>query len=243
MSGFRPGRPSSEGSHSVSEAETEGSRPFIRSLTLMEGLSDLAIAVELSKEEWRLFSQLRVSVWNGVMVFRNGVLMAGHLFVLDPGSGSRETCCGRSWEGKNMEASPSVFLTLMIYPPGMCMDMWQVEFDEVVDLVGGGTCDRTATLVLGHGRAKSRAKVYERFCAICVHLRRLHNYSTLSAITSGLDNFAVRRMVATRHLVRPMYETDLKEFLELLNPQSSYAAYRAALKHDASLGVKAIPFL
>ena len=57
----RPGRGSSEGSRSVSEVESEGSRPFLRSLTLLEGLSDLAIAVELSKEEWRLFSQIRVS--------------------------------------------------------------------------------------------------------------------------------------------------------------------------------------
>jgi hypothetical protein len=57
----KPHRASSDGSRSVSEAESEGSRPFLRSLTLLEGLSDLAVAVELSKEEWRLFSQLRVS--------------------------------------------------------------------------------------------------------------------------------------------------------------------------------------
>lgn len=56
----RAGRGSSEGSRSVSEVESEGSRPFLRSLTLLEGLADLAIAVELSKEEWRLFSQIRV---------------------------------------------------------------------------------------------------------------------------------------------------------------------------------------
>jgi hypothetical protein len=58
----RAGRGSSEGSRSVSEVESEGSRPFLRSLTLLEGLSDLAVAVELSKEEWRLFSQIRVGL-------------------------------------------------------------------------------------------------------------------------------------------------------------------------------------
>ena len=103
--------------------------------------------------------------------------------------------------------------------------------------------NRVVTLVLGHSRPKARSKVYERFCSICVHLRRLHNYSTLCAITAGLDNFAVRRLSATRQLVRPMYETDLRTFLELVNPQASYSLYRAALKQDGLLGNKAIPFL
>lgn len=102
---------------------------------------------------------------------------------------------------------------------------------------------RVVTLVLGHSRPKARAKAYERLCAICVHLRRLHNYSTLCAITAGLDNFAIRRLSATRQLVRPMYETDLRTFLELVNPQASYSAYRTALKQDGLLGNKAIPFL
>jgi hypothetical protein len=43
--------------------------------------------------------------------------------------------------------------------------------------------------------------------------------------------------------VKPMYETDLRTFLELVNPQASYSAYRAALKQDGMMGNKAIPFL
>jgi hypothetical protein len=65
----------------------------------------------------------------------------------------------------------------------------------------------------------------------------------MCAITSGLDNFAVRRLAQTRQAVRPMYEQDLKSCLELVNPQGSYNAYRTALKEDGLLGNKAIPFL
>lgn len=71
MSGFtgseysgRPGRPSSEGSRSYSENDLLEGRQFLKGVTLLEGLTDLAVAVELSKEEWRLFSQLRVSFDN-----------------------------------------------------------------------------------------------------------------------------------------------------------------------------------
>ena len=76
----RAGRGSSEGSRSVSEVESEGSRPFLRSLTLLEGLADLAIAVELSKEEWRLFSQIRVCL----LYFVNDALTRTNLSHLQP---------------------------------------------------------------------------------------------------------------------------------------------------------------
>jgi hypothetical protein len=99
----RAGRGSSEGSRSVSEVESEGSRPFLRSLTLLEGLSDLAVAVELSKEEWRLFSQIRV----GLPACDRSSSRIDTDVCADL---SLETTCVKSWEASGTRQSDTLWL-------------------------------------------------------------------------------------------------------------------------------------
>lgn len=98
MSGFsgtvgsdysRPSRPSSDGSRSYSESDLVEGRQFIKGVTLLEGLTDLAVAVELSKEEWRLFSELRVSSKDWVSLWTS---------LINSNSISLETACVKQWE-------------------------------------------------------------------------------------------------------------------------------------------------
>lgn len=58
----RPTRPSTDGSRSISEIDSLEGKVFQKPLALFYELSDLAIAVELCREEWQLFSTIRVSV-------------------------------------------------------------------------------------------------------------------------------------------------------------------------------------
>lgn len=57
----RQTRPSTDGSRSISEIDSLEGKVFQKPLTLFYELSDLAIAVELCREEWQLFSAIRVS--------------------------------------------------------------------------------------------------------------------------------------------------------------------------------------
>jgi hypothetical protein len=54
-------RPSTDGSRSISEIDSLEGKVFQKPLALFYELSDLAIAVELCREEWQLFSAIRVS--------------------------------------------------------------------------------------------------------------------------------------------------------------------------------------
>lgn len=57
----RQTRPSSDVSRSISEMDSVEGKIFQKPLALFYELSDLAIAVELCREEWRVFSAIRVS--------------------------------------------------------------------------------------------------------------------------------------------------------------------------------------
>lgn len=56
----RQTRPSSDVSRSISEIDSVEGKIFQKPLALFYELSDLAIAVELCREEWRVFSAIRV---------------------------------------------------------------------------------------------------------------------------------------------------------------------------------------
>jgi hypothetical protein len=57
----RQTRPSSDVSRSISELDSVEGKIFQKPLALFYELSDLAIAVELCREEWQIFSAIRVS--------------------------------------------------------------------------------------------------------------------------------------------------------------------------------------
>jgi hypothetical protein len=57
----RQTRPSSDTSRSISEIDSLEGKIFQKPLTLFYELSDLAIAIELCRDEWQLYSAIRVS--------------------------------------------------------------------------------------------------------------------------------------------------------------------------------------
>ncbi|KAJ9108570.1 hypothetical protein QFC19_002286 [Naganishia cerealis] len=140
----RQTRPSSAASRSISEIDSLEGKIFQKPLTLFYELSDLALAIELCRDEWQLYSAIRV---------------------------------------------------------------------------------------------------YEKFCSILTQLIRLRNYSTCWAVTSGLNDLAIRRLGTTLSIVRASAKRELQDAMRLIDPTGSYKVYREFLKRDCDLGSKAIPFL
>lgn len=102
-----------------------------------------------------------------------------------------------------------------------------------------------STMILASPKAKHRARIYERFTLIAHQLRRLHNYDSLYAVISGMQETSVHRLSHTHALVQlgPGIEKDWQSHLKLMDPRGGYVHYRRALQADLSHGRAAIPLM
>lgn len=100
-------------------------------------------------------------------------------------------------------------------------------------------------MILASAKPKHRARIYERFTLIAHQLRKLHNYDSLYAVISGMQETSVHRLSQTHGLVQlgPGIEKDWQSHLKLVDPRGGYVHYRRALQADLSHGRAAIPLM
>jgi hypothetical protein len=100
-------------------------------------------------------------------------------------------------------------------------------------------------MILASPKAKHRARMYERFTLIAHSLRRLHNYDSLYAVISGMQETSIHRLSQTHSLVQlgSGIEKDWQSHLKLMDPRGGYTHYRRALQADLSHDRAAIPLM
>lgn len=88
----------------------------------------------------------------------------------------------------------------------------------------------TASKVLLKDSIKERCEVISKFINICSKLREYHNFDSLQAIISGLNNASVYRLKQTWEKMRKkkVYQV-LLDCEELLDPSSNFSLYRKTL--------------
>ncbi|KAG8899933.1 hypothetical protein FRB99_006349 [Tulasnella sp. 403] len=98
----------------------------------------------------------------------------------------------------------------------------------------------TASLILVHDKARTRAKTIEFFIKVANALRKLNNYSGLRAVVTGiitsrtdLDDDPVMALIKDR----TSWKKEFKSLETLLGASRMHSAYRMALKntHDAAI--------
>ncbi|EDO42184.1 predicted protein, partial [Nematostella vectensis] len=84
-------------------------------------------------------------------------------------------------------------------------------------------------MVLNHTSAEDRAKCIEKFQKVAQSLKELQNFNGLLAVTGGLNNSVLSRLLQTREYV----SKDCKEYMnlltEFLSSENNYATYRKRL--------------
>ncbi len=98
-------------------------------------------------------------------------------------------------------------------------------------------------MILAHAKPKYRAKAYERFMLIAQHLYRLHDYASLHAVVTGLEDLAITRLHSTHALLKPWVGKERQFFKDLMSGRRAWHAYRTAVAKDVEEGHFAVPFL
>lgn len=98
-------------------------------------------------------------------------------------------------------------------------------------------------MVLGHSKAKHRAKIFDKMVGIAAHLHNLNNYASLQAVCAGLEEMSVRRLTHTKSLLAPQTEQHFIAACRQMDPTGSYERYRGSLRRNAAAAQSAIPFL
>lgn len=101
------------------------------------------------------------------------------------------------------------------------------------------------TMILAAPKVKHCARIYERFTLIAHQLRRLHNYDSLYAVISGMQETSIHRLSQMHAQVQlgPGIEKDWQSHLKLMDPRGGYVHYRRALQADLSHDRAAIPLM
>ncbi len=85
--------------------------------------------------------------------------------------------------------------------------------------------------VLDPSKAKNRAKSVVIFIKLAVELRRLGNYSGLTAVLAGLNSSSISRLKSTFKYVDTKTLNELIALETLMSPEMSYKNYRAEFYH------------
>lgn len=118
-------------------------------------------------------------------------------------------------------------------PCTACIDL----FNKISRLV--------STMILANPKAKHRARMYEKFLAISIHLRRLGNYDSLYAVVAGMQETSVRRLKQTHELamIAEPLKREYEANLRLLDSGGGQAGYREAITADLQQGKSALPLM
>ena len=99
-----------------------------------------------------------------------------------------------------------------------------------------------ATEIVRSPTPRARASAYVRFVALALLLHRLHDFSGLSAVLSGLQNEAVTRMHQTMRLIPHEAASQVATLREIFAPSGLNAAYFDALA-EVPRGEPVVPHL
>lgn len=83
---------------------------------------------------------------------------------------------------------------------------------------------RARTQILKQQDARDREKHVMKFIKIMKHLRKINNFNSYLALLSALDSAPIRRLEWQKNITE-----GLKEYCALIDPSSSFRAYRQAL--------------
>ncbi|KAI9217607.1 ras guanine nucleotide exchange factor domain-containing protein [Blastocladiella britannica] len=103
------------------------------------------------------------------------------------------------------------------------------------------TCQWVATEVCSQRSMDDRVKVIEKLIRLAVRSQILGNYSTVNAVTLGLQNPLVERLKKTWSKVSNVEKKQLRELITLTAPLKNWSALRAAQAGELERG-SGIPF-
>jgi hypothetical protein len=86
-----------------------------------------------------------------------------------------------------------------------------------------------ATLIVSEDKIRMRVKRFVKFIKVADCLRKMHNYHTLMAVLSGLNEGSIYRLKHTRAEIPPRWAQTFQELQDLMKAEFSYRAYREEL--------------
>lgn len=97
-----------------------------------------------------------------------------------------------------------------------------------------------STEIIVQEKLRNRVRQVVKFIKVACSLRQLHNYHTLMAVLSGINEVPVYRLKYTRAEIPHKYQQTLAELTTLMSADGSYNAYRIEL---SSLNPPCIPYI
>eukprot|EP00029_Vermamoeba_vermiformis_P008300 TRINITY_DN383_c0_g2_i1.p1 TRINITY_DN383_c0_g2~~TRINITY_DN383_c0_g2_i1.p1 ORF type:complete len:815 (+),score=196.28 TRINITY_DN383_c0_g2_i1:83-2527(+) len=97
-----------------------------------------------------------------------------------------------------------------------------------------------STLIVTEEKIRNRAKRFVKFIKVAECLRQMHNYHTLMAVLSGLNDGPVYRLKFTKDEIPPKYQQSFQELQDLMKADFSYKSYREEL---AQAQAPCIPYI
>jgi son of sevenless-like protein len=94
--------------------------------------------------------------------------------------------------------------------------------------------------ILSEDTPKGRAKVMGNMISLLSALRSFRNYAGIMAVLSGLNSSPITRLKITQREVNPKLIKIHEAFSEMMKSESSFKAYREALRATEEA---AVPFL
>jgi hypothetical protein len=88
-----------------------------------------------------------------------------------------------------------------------------------------------STLIVTEEKIRNRVKRFVKFIKVAECLRQMHNYHTLMAVLSGLNDGPVYRLKFTKDEIPPKYQQSFQDLQDLMKADFSYKSYREELSH------------